>query len=243
MPAFSAYPYLTTSLVLLVIAVLAVGAYAADRRLAVSAGWLSAPTAGYALAFVPQYWQPVQLLPISPGIEDVIFSLANGATSWVIATWPDRGLVRTHATGGQALGRYLTITALFIVMLLALRRLGTPVMPAGMLAAGVLFAWLLRRRPELWRFAVRGGIAFATLYTAVLAVAIAWWPHFLADWNHARLLGFRVLGMPVEEPAWALCFGAFWPLFVAYVLDIHVGGTAANTSGARRSVPIKGARG
>jgi hypothetical protein len=50
----------------------------------------------------------------------------------------------------------------------------------------------------------------------VLSTAL---PVLQLHWNPHNLWGPRLFGVPVEEVAWALAYGAVWPLFMAYVFD------------------------
>lgn len=216
----TAYPYLLMSLVLLAIAGTAVAVYSPGRRLALISAVLSAPTAGYAAFFVPEYWHPTQIVAMSPGIEDVIFSLANGATVWVIATWTIRRELVFNADLRQSIRSYLGFAVVFSLLLLVVRSFELPVMLSVVLSGVLLYAYLLFRRPELWFVSLIGGGVFVVLYSTVLATGLYFLPYFNADWNHANLLGIDLLGMPIEEPLWALFYGAIWPVLMAYVLNV-----------------------
>jgi hypothetical protein len=45
---------------------------------------LCAPSAGFALLFVPAYWHPKLIVAIPVGVEDVLFSFANGGLAWLM---------------------------------------------------------------------------------------------------------------------------------------------------------------
>lgn len=216
------YPYLVLCLLLAVPASIGYWCCRSHREPMLMSSLLSAPCAVYAIVFVPEYWQPEQLFHFGLGPEDVLFSLANGATAWLFVAAPWRP-VGQQATGREVLRRFGRASILFNgLMLLPWLLLGVPIMTAGLAAATVLLAALLWRRRDRWRMAVRGAAGFLGVYTLCLICVVSWNPAFLEQWSAHALRGPTVLGLPYLELAWALAFGAVWPVLVSDVLRLKL---------------------
>ena len=65
-------------------------------------------------------------------------------------------------------------------------------------------------------------IAFAVAHTVIMKLGLSFWSEFLDLYNLETFWGRPVYGVPLGEPVWALVYGAGWPLFVSYFLDLKL---------------------
>lgn len=211
------YPYLFLSLGLLALFFFLYWLRPASRRAMLLSALLSAPYAFASLAFVPRYWEPVRVIEWITGLEDLAFSFANGGLVWFTSGLflsPERP-VRLSLSG---LGRYLRVTLAGIGLSFVWCLLDSGVMNALLLTTIGLVLFFLLRRPARWRTALCGGLGFTILYLLVFKAALVFCPRFIDQWNPAALSGLVVFRVPLEELLWAMAFGSFWPLFMAFVL-------------------------
>jgi hypothetical protein len=87
--------------------------------------------------------------------------------------------------------------------------------------AAVTFA-ILMLQAGFWRLALAGSLSYLIPYTAILKYSWFAFPAFPSDWNWAGLCGVTVIGVPLEEIAWATGYGAVWPLMIAYALQARI---------------------
>ncbi|MGH2348462.1 MAG: hypothetical protein ACRDFT_03225 [bacterium] len=179
---------------------------------------ICAPSAVFAFLFVPAYWHPKLIVAIPVGIEDVLFSFANGGLAWLMISG-GRGALRLRIDLAAIARRWLLMAAIFSPLLAAILWIGLPVMPAVLLCAAVACGVLLWRQPWHRGLAAKGALAFSAFYGSLLWMAFQLWPEFLHQWNAQALSGVLIAGMPAEEIGWAVAYGAVWPLFMAYLLD------------------------
>ena len=217
------HPYLLTCLFFLALYLIGLWLAPQHRRHAVLSGVLAIPGAAYALVFVPTYWNPQLVLSLPIGIEDVLFVFANGGLVWLIVTvWTPR--MRLNIGAATVAKRWLAVTAVFTLLIVFIARAGIAVMHAGLLSAAVVLGLVLWLRPAYWPLALRGAVAFTVVYAAVLYGSLRVWPNTLLQWNTGVLSGIMVLGAPVEEMAWAVAFGALYPVVTAFFFDATVPG-------------------
>lgn len=226
------HSYLSTSLVLMALCLAGLWLAPRHRKAALTSAMASAPTAVYALLFVPAYWNPVEVISLPVAVEDLLFSFANGGLVWLLVAAASPPMTQT-IDGAAVVRRWLGMTALFLPLLLVLSRAGLPVMQAGLLAAAAVCGFLLRRRPAHWRLAARGAVTFGALYAAVLWATFRIWPDALSQWNLTALSGVRLAGAPVEEFIWAVAFGGGWSVFMGYALDARLQTTNTPPAGER----------
>jgi hypothetical protein len=120
------------------------------------------------------------------------------------------------------LRRYVTVTLAGAVMVGICRGLGAnPSLVLTVTMAAVSLG-ILVLRARYWRLALAGGMAYLTLYLAILKCSWSAFPEFLSAWNWAGLCGVTVLGIPLEEIGWAAGYGAVWPLIMAYALQARM---------------------
>ncbi|MBT8115105.1 MAG: hypothetical protein KJP04_06980 [Arenicella sp.] len=209
--------YFTASLTLLSTYVLLYWWRRSYRSSSLISALMSMTTAVYALAFVPEYWNPPQLLKIHPGIEDIIFSFANGGIVWILACHPRQEKMVENQFGTK-LFRYLIVSVSFLIILAVLWFAGVPVMISVLASSMVVALYLIKFSYKNMWFAVRGGILFTLMYILGLFTVLTIEPDVINAWNHEKLLGIRLIGIPLEEYLWAFSYGFIWPMFVRFVL-------------------------
>ncbi len=215
------HSYLVTSLFLTALCLAGLWLVPRHRTPVLLSAVLGVPGAAYSLVFVPTYWNPVRILALPIGIEDVLFSFANGGLVWLlVAVWTPG--IRVSINVATVAKRWLAVTAAFTLLLVVIARAGVPVMHAGLVGAAVIFGAMLWLRPAYWPLAVRGAIAFTILYGAILFGSLQLWPGALSQWNTRVLSGIVFLGAPVEEIIWALAYGALYPVVMAFFLDARM---------------------
>jgi len=222
MTFFSTYPYLLISLTLLVVFFLCYMAGEKQRRPMLLSALLSAPYGFLSVHFVPAYWDPVRIAEFGAGIEDIIFSFANGGIVWFMATWPVRNRLSVDIQTRRMLRRYVVCTVSGLSLGLIPLLLGFDPMHVSLVGIAVMGIVLLRLRGELWRLTVVGAVCFGLFYTAICIVSFSLNPDLLRQWNFAALSGYSLVGVPVEEIAWSIAFGAVWPLIIAYSFETRI---------------------
>ena len=233
---FSTYFYFTYSLVLLALFGPALYAFPSQRRLMLWGGVVALPTSLYQILFVPEYWEPVQVFRFLAGPEDLMFLFSTGGLSWLIvpAVYPKERL-RSPVFGGRMVKRWVTLKAFFLAVWISIWLAGSQVMGAGLWAAAALLAVLLYLRRDFWKLAAYGSVAFGAAYTVFASAAFALHPGFARQWNPEALSGLLLIGVPIEEIAWGLAFGAVWPLFLVYLFDIELESASRPVDGTRQT--------
>ncbi|MBN2400627.1 hypothetical protein EH223_09550 [candidate division KSB1 bacterium] len=220
MKALSEYPYLCGSLVLLLVFTVTFIRVKRFRRVMVLGGLASALYSLAAVFFVPEYWQPVLVIKIPVGLEDMLFSFANGGIVLFISLWSVRDTIQVRYSLGMLTGKFLFCTLLSAVLCYVLRMAGMPVMTCCLFAMLVLGMVLLAKNRCYWPFAIRGALGFTMLYVLVTGMLSLKFPLFHNQWTMKNLWGYRFLSFPVEEYLWAFGFGAVFPLIMAFSLGI-----------------------
>ncbi len=230
---FASYPYLVTTLVLLACFTFLFALPKAPRQTMLVSGLLSTFSAVYALAFVPHYWNPNRVLAIAVGVEDVLFSFANGGITWYLATagtTPDLRLDARRVTL-----RFLRCAAIVAVVTSCAWLAGLSIMTCVILSAGAIFFLLVRRHRDLLSGAMRSAGGFTLLWTSVAWGALAFQPAFASQWNPEGIIGLRLFHLPIEEIYWAGVYGLTWPLAMAHVFghEEHVQAGAMQLNSAQ----------
>jgi hypothetical protein len=228
------HPYLVWSLVLLGFCVAGFLIFSRERKKIFVSAILSMPAACTAVLFVPAYWKPIRITPLSVGIEDLIFSFATGGIVWIFVSFTACRNFTCDIALTNVIKRYLILVALGMTLLLILyRSTNWGVMFEAMIGISVAgFILLLRQRFRSWRIAAAGSILFTLYYFFVTGLILYLFPHMDSYWNKEILLGISVLNVPLEEIVWAFGFGAVWPLAMTYVFDLDLSdykGDAAHT--------------
>jgi hypothetical protein len=190
------------------------------RRSSLLAAVALAPFAVMGYVFVPAYWQPDHAFTFvrGVGVEDVLFCFACGGVCWIVA-----------ASGRRVRCEFLPAPGAFVASLVAWAGIALVAgvvawwAGCGVLAAvvlGFVFSGLvvLCRVPRASRLIVPGAVGFTLVYAAVSWLVLAVHPAAAGFWVSEAISGRRVLGLPVEELAWALSFGATWPVVFAYCM-------------------------
>lgn len=215
---FHTYPYLVGGLGGLAILAAWLAAWPCQRMPALLSGLLGLPFAGFGMWLVPHYWHPQMVWRVGKvGLEDLIFSIAFSAWAWLFAVWPVRKRVTIHVRWRFLLAGYVGLVTCAMAMFgLAYRFLDDPMASVLMtLAVGVAFHLFLR--PKHWKLALAGVVGFSLAYGLYIKCLFNWSPVFGSFWAEAKPWGRLVWGLPVGELAWAVGFGACWPLFVAFL--------------------------
>jgi hypothetical protein len=95
-------------------------------------------------------------------------------------------------------------------------------MSALIIATGLLALYLLIRKFSLWPLALAGVFLFPLIYLSMTRFDFWLWPDFVGQWSKTLPWGKRVLGLPLGEITWSIVFGAYWPLFTAYIFDARL---------------------
>lgn len=187
-----------------------------------------APFGFLGYVFVPGYWAPDHLVQFvrGVGVEDFLICFSEGGLAWILAGYGIRRREQDRIRDQREPRRANSHSAVRPLLRFSLisgaggtlsfwgALLGLDVMTAivvGFTLVGtVVGAW----RSELLPGALMAGPGFAAFHVGVGAVVLAIWPEAADFWSVRILAGVRTFGVPVEEFAWALTFGACWPLFV-----------------------------
>jgi hypothetical protein len=181
---------------------------------------MSAPWAFASIVFVPNYWNPVRIASFLAGPEDLIFSFSNGIVVWAIAVVPLRGEISIRMNFRRMIKRSVLLSLLSFFITMSLWFLGLKIMMAVSVSLSttiaLLFFWLCRNFRIM---CIYGAIGFTLFYGILTSLSFLFFPHFLEQWNLANLTGISIFNVPIEEIIWAFGFGAYWPLYIAYILD------------------------
>lgn len=218
-----AYPYLFVSLVLFGLFLLLLVIAGDQRRPMLWSALLSAPYGFLSVIFVPDYWNPVRIAVWGgAGIEDIVFSFANGGIVWFLVTLLLRDRLSLDIKIKRVLRRYLLWTVCGTPLGLFLLFVGSDPMHGVLLVLSVMIIVFLWLRIELWPLFLVGAVSFGAIYTVTCIAAFSINPDFLLQWNIKELSGYYFLGVPLEEIAWSIAFGAVWPLLVAYAFETRI---------------------
>jgi hypothetical protein len=210
------------SLTLLVLFTLCYLAAGRQRRPMLISALLSAPFGFLSIFFVPTYWNPVRIFQWGAGIEDIIFSFTNGGIVWFMVTLPVRNRISMDIEIKRMLSRYLACSLLGISPGLIPFFLGCDPMHISLVGLTIMCLVLLLLRSDLLPLPLVGAVSFGLLYTVICVVSFALYPDFLHQWNFTALSGYALLGIPVEEIAWSIAFGAAWPLLAAFSFETRI---------------------
>jgi hypothetical protein len=216
------YGYLASALMLLAVFLSGVIACPKQRVGMLLSACLGAPLALFAFFFVPDYWNPIRVVPFRMGPEDVIFSFSNGGTVWLLAVWLVRDRIKLGAKPTVVLERLVSCALPCLLLCLALRLSGATIMTSVLFTMSLLGVFLAWRRRDLLRISLAGAVGFVAFYFLFVNLVLTIWPECLRQWNAANLSGRRLFRVPLEEVAWAVGYGFVWPLLTAYVLDAEL---------------------
>jgi hypothetical protein len=175
-----------------------------------------------ASAVLLDYWNPPTVLPFWISIEDFIFAFASTGLATMSAFWPVRHRLTWEIQPGKVMSRYLTFILAFspvaaICSFLDFKPMTSMLLP--IIFAGMTLIWL---RPQHWITAAAGCSGFTIIHMMVLKLSFKVTPDFAGSWSFFNLWGLQFSGIPLDEIMWAVAFGAIWPLFIAYLLDVRL---------------------
>lgn len=183
---------------------------------------LSAPFGFVSIFFVPEYWDPVRIASFLTGLEDIIFSFANGGIVWLFAVSLFSNHIIVDLNLKKIIERYIICGLLGELVFLMFWLSGHKVMTSSIMSVFFIGIIILFLKPKLFSIFLVGLISFTIFYILLLKLSFIIWPSFLNFWNFDNLIGTFILGMPVEEILWAAGFGAVWPVLMAYILDARI---------------------
>lgn len=218
--ALSDYPYLCWSMVLSLIFIVIFIRAKRFRLLMVLSGFASALYSLTAVFFVPEYWQPVLLIKTLVGLEDVLFSFANGGIVAFMSFWIVRNRMQVCYSLDRLLTKFFFCTLFGVIICSLFRKAGAPFMTCCLYAMLVVGLALLVKNWRHWPLSLMGALGFTSLYTVIAGMLSIGFPLFHTQWTMKNLWGYRFLSFPVEEYLWAFGFGAVFPLIMAFALGI-----------------------
>jgi len=168
------------------------------------------------------YWRPVLLGGAHWGLESVIFTYASGASVWLVAAlWSRQSCAIGVASFREGFRRLTPWALAGTGAYWGLWWAGMNCVTATLLTSAGLLLFQLRQRADLWRLALAGCVLFMPVYVLGIRIQFAVWPHYLDYWLPGGLWGTLVLGVPRGEVAWAILYGATYPVVMASALDMR----------------------
>ncbi len=178
--------------------------------------------------FVPRYWNPPSLFGLAQStgfdIESFIFCWSVGGLAVVLYEL----FVPVRHEPARAEGSARTFHGLALIVtpaVFVLLALFTPYNPIYCaLAAFVVGSGLvIASRPDLLRKMAWSGLIFLGLYSLFFLVLVVAVPGYIQQvWDLRVLSGMSILGIPLEELAFAFAFGFFWSAVYEYALDLRL---------------------
>lgn len=168
--------------------------------------------------FVPAYWNPPSLFDLAQrtgfDLESLIFCFAiGGICAFGYHALSGRALapVPPHERAG-ARHRFhrIALAAPFVAFVPLYLMPWNPIY-AGIAALAIGGLANVACRPDLLRNTLLGGVLFAGLYAAFMALLVVAAPGYIEQvWNLPALSGLAVGRIPLEELAFGFTFGMYW---------------------------------
>jgi hypothetical protein len=164
------------------------------------------------------YWQPLYLLewrfgPWRFGVEDLLFSFAFAGLSAGVFAWVKRRERQGGALFWPLMAGRMALRVALVLILLGLGVEGARwnSIYASMASFLLLSLLVLLRRPDLLLPALAtGGIAALGMWAFYAALFTQVFPGIFSEWwRLEKVSGISLLGVPLEEPAWAFFGGLF----------------------------------
>jgi predicted secreted hydrolase len=234
---FGAHPFLFTNIFSLGFCLGVASSIRPAGRMVLMGGLMNLPCFYLITLLEGNYWTPVRLGNWAVGIEDALCSFDVGALVLIPAVVLFRNSIIWENWNSRALGRFLfgggAASALFLLLIpFGLSPMSALVGTCSLMALGL---FIIRLR--LWPLGMSGLFGFTVLYTLIVKAYFLLWPDFIKQWNPEGPWGVVLLGLPAGEIAWAVAFGAFWPLFVGFVFNIQLAPVAQGLKGALPNEP------
>ncbi len=169
--------------------------------------------------FVPAYWNPPSLFDLATrtgfDLESIIFSFGTGGIAVILYEWIFRTAHRKIPVSAHNAARHryhvpILFTTPAVLLALLLMTDINPIYSAILaLIAGGLATWYCR--PDLKKKMFASAALFLGLYFAYFWTLIALFPGYVERvWNMQAISGILLLGIPIEELAFAWSFGFLW---------------------------------
>jgi hypothetical protein len=192
----------------------------AQFRMCVLSGLLNAPCFLFMPLLERHYWRPRRFGGWILGVEDALCSFMVALMAWVVVAIALRGRLSDRIGAAGVVRRYKTASGLSVGVFLVGYGAGLDAMSALIVTCAILAVLLHVANRRAWPLAVVGICSFGIAWYAAVRLFFWLWPAFPSQWNTASMWGALVIGVPLGELTWALVFGGYWPLFMAYVLRI-----------------------
>jgi len=222
--AISRYPYLFSSIFLLIILILAGKIFLNPRRirLVFLEGLASMPCFLFLLFFEGEYWNPARVGGGMVGIEDALISFAVGGWAWLVLLLSKRQKIIFDDPSREIHERFGLLAVISVALFLLFVLVGFQKMTSLILSNAIVGLFLFFRHGELRRLAIQGIWKFALFYFVSVKLIYFIWPDFVHQWNLSTFWGTTVLGIHLGECSWALVYGFFWPMFFGCLLNVKV---------------------
>ena len=212
-------PWLSFSLVLLVIWAVIWLLKPAVRKEMLWVSILTAPLGLTEPLFVPEYWSPPSLFNLAAttgfDIESLIFSFAVGGIGAVlyetlVKVRHSRMDLHERSSRRHRFHELALAAPLIVFIPLHLFTALNPIYSASIaMSAGAIAAVLCR--PDLTKKIIGGSLLFLGLYFLFFLSFNLVYPGIVERvWNLRAISGILILGIPAEELLFALTFGGMW---------------------------------
>ena len=221
----TAYPFALLCLFLLVPGAVIFAAAPRLRRAQLTVMGFALPFAFTEVFFYPDYWEPRFLFDLARhigfGIEDFLFVAGLGATVPVLHPFVARLSFVPFAAGDRP-RRWRMLAPVLVALALSAASFmaGVPVIWSCVpIMAGIAVAICVVRR-DLWQPAFFGALEVAALYFALcLALGRAIPGVFALHWHAENFSNVFLLGVPLEEVAYAFAAGGVGTVFYPFAFS------------------------
>ncbi len=193
-----------------------------QRMMVILSGLISIPCFPFMVLFENNYWVQDRLGGWVLGIEDAICSFVVAAMVWLVISALFRDRISSKISMQGAFNRYIFYAGISVSIFLILFSIEFLPMTALVLCNIIVWIILVFLRRDLLLFSLSGMIAYGLVHFFLMKSCFLFIPDFIRTWNTENIWGIPVLGVPLGEITWALFYGAFWSLFMAYSLGIRI---------------------
>jgi hypothetical protein len=178
--------------------------------------------------FVPRYWNPPSLFGLAQStgfdLESFIFCWSIGGLAVVLYELfiPVRHEpIRTGSPAHVFHSLALIVTPFLFVILLLIT--GINPIYCALIALALGSCLVIASRPDLLRKMLVSAFIFLGLYFAYFITLVVLVPGYVQRvWDLRVLSGISILGIPLEELAFAFAFGFFWSGIYEYALSLRL---------------------